>query len=151
MFKMWGIEMELLTAISVGSLLGISAFIDFKWKKVSLKIMLLYGILGILNTVFFPSQTIISIIGGVFLGVCIMGVSKITRGGIGLGDGLIVVVTGIYLGLWKNLELISGGFFLAFICSMFLLIVKKENRKKEIPFVPFLFTYFLNMVLIKGY
>lgn len=150
MFQMWRLDMLPLTAVSVGSLLGISSCIDLKWKKVSLKLMLLYGILGIVRAVFYPSQTILSVTLGALLGVFIMGVSKITRGGIGMGDGFILMVTGVYLGLWENLELLSGGFFLTFFYSVFLLAIKKENRKKEIPFVPFLFTYYLGMLFIKG-
>ena len=45
------------------------------------------------------------------VGGIILFVSKITGGKIGMGDGFILCATGISLGLWANLELLSWLYF----------------------------------------
>ena len=139
------------TKLCIGSLLGISTVIDIKTRKVSFKILVLYGALGMLNLVFFDGQNLYAALGGALIGIFVLGISKLTRGGIGMGDGFLIIVTGVFLGTWKNIELLLGSFFLAAIFSVFYLIVKKKNdkkeiRKKEIPLVPFLFLSFLGTV-----
>lgn len=136
------------TILCVGSLLSISSFIDIRTKKVSFRVLFIYTILGILNLFLFDKQNLFVAIGGACIGILILGLSKITRGGVGMGDGFLLVVTGLFLGVWRNTELLLGSFFLAALFSVVLLIFKKANRKKEIPFIPFLLISFLGFVFL---
>lgn len=138
----------LFTKLCIGSLLGISTFIDIKTRSVSFKVLLAYGILGVFNIFLFDKQNLLTALSGAFIGVIILVLSKLTRGGIGMGDGLLLIVTGLFLGIWKNTELLLGSFFLAALFSIVLLIAKKADRKKEIPFIPFLLLSFLGLVLL---
>lgn len=136
------------TKLCIGSLLSISAFIDIKARSVSFKVLIAYGILGVFNIFLFDKQNLFAALGGAFIGVIILVLSKLTRGGIGMGDGLLLIVTGLFLGIWKNTELLLGSFFLAALFSISLLIAKKADRKKEIPFIPFLLLSFLGLVFL---
>lgn len=126
----------------------ISAFIDIKTKSVSFKVLLAYGVLGVLNIFSFDKQNLFTALGGAFIGVLVLVLSKLTRGGIGMGDGLLLIVTGLFWGTWKNTELLLGSFFFAALFSIILLIAKKADRKKEIPFIPFLLLSFFGLVLL---
>ena len=62
---------------------------------------------------------------------------------IGKGDGLTFMITGIYLGLWRNLCLL---WFSLILCSLWgagLMVLGrmgwKQVKKKELPFLPFVF------------
>ncbi len=74
---------------------------------------------------------------GMFWGVFLWGISKVTKGGIGEGDALVYAVTGAALGFWGNLELFMISLILASIASLWLLVIKKKGRKYKIPFIPF--------------
>ena len=55
-----------------------------------------------------------------------------------MGDGMLLCITGLGLGFWSNLELFAIALILAAIVSIFLLMLRLADRKKSIPFIPFL-------------
>ena len=71
-----------------------------------------------------------------------------SRGAIGRGDGYLLCVAGVYLGIAGTLSLLSGALFLCAIWSLLLLAIKKAGKKTEIPFVPFLLAAYVGGLLI---
>lgn len=76
---------------------------------------------------------------GVIEGVLLIGLSKITHGQIGIGDGIVFVVSGVILGFWGNGVLLFLSLILAAVTGVFLLLFRRVGRKDTIPFVPFIF------------
>ncbi len=128
-------------------LLGMCAWEDVKQKKLTIMKMLLFGIGGMLLHLFSPTCSIYSILWGIFLGVAVMGVSWMSQGGIGMGDGILLVVTGVYLGGAANLELFLLGILLAAIWAMGLVLIWKKKGKEQIAFAPFLLASYLAMLV----
>jgi leader peptidase (prepilin peptidase)/N-methyltransferase len=75
-------------------------------------------------------------------------ISRITGGKIGMGDGLLLCVTGLGLGFWGNMELFAYALFAAAAVSVILLILRLADRKKSIPFVPFLLLSYLFLTVV---
>lgn len=75
-------------------------------------------------------------------GIFLMAVSKCSRGAVGAGDGLFFIVSGLYLGFWKNVALLLYGllFCSAWGCGMFLwgIFAGKKVGDMELPFLAFL-------------
>ena len=69
-------------------LLGLCAWEDMKRKELTVMNLLLFAISGLLLHLFFPICSIYSILWGISLGVAVLGVSFLSRGGIGMGDGI---------------------------------------------------------------
>ena len=69
--------------------------------------------------------------------------SLISEGKIGLGDGLLMTVTGLFLGGRQNAFLIMTAMLLSALFSIGYLLSKKGNRKTRFAFVPFMFASFL--------
>lgn len=86
---------------------------------------------------------------GFSLGLLLIILHKITRGQIGVGDGLILCVTGISLGFYMNSILLINSLFLSAIFSIIYIIIKKVNRKTTIPFIPFVFIATLGVIFIE--
>ncbi|MCI8484163.1 MAG: hypothetical protein HFH41_07470 [Lachnospiraceae bacterium] len=128
-------------------LLGLCSWEDMKRKELKIVYILLFGIGGMVLHLFYPVCSIYSILWGILLGVIMMLLSWISRGSIGMGDGILLVVTGIYLGGNNNLELFLTGLLLAALWSLSLLAFRKKNRKEEIAFVPFLLVSYITMIL----
>ena len=119
-------------------LLMICAAEDLKRKEVTVTYILLFGIIGVILHLFFPSCSVYSMLWGLLLGIVIMALSLLTSGSIGMGDGILLTVTGVYLGGYANLELFLTGMFLAGIWALVLLVGKKKKRRDKIAFMPFL-------------
>lgn len=128
-------------------LLFICAMEDLKRKEVTVMYILLFGIIGVVLHLFYPNCSIYSILWGLLLGISIMAVSLFSRGNIGMGDGILLTVTGVYLGGYKNLELFLTGLFLAGIWSLGLLVLKQKKRKEKIAFMPFLLIAYAFMLV----
>ena len=130
-------------------LLGLCSWEDIKRKELTIVYILLFGIGGMLLHLFWPVHSIYSIMWGILLGTVMMMLSWLSRGTIGMGDGILLVVTGVYLGGIDNLELFLMGLMLAACWSLGLLVFRGKGGKEEIAFVPFLLAAYV-LMLLKG-
>ena len=131
----------------LGALLLICAIQDLFKKRVYLWIIGIGMVLTFLCLPFLKERSVIDCIGGLAVGLTTMLISKITAGKIGMGDGIILCITGVGLGFWNNLELFGVALFLAAVLSIILIIFRVVDRKKSIPFIPFLFAGYLIIVI----
>mgnify|MGYP001489623331 CR=1 FL=1 len=83
---------------------------------------------------------------GVSLGMILILLNKITRGQIGLGDGLILSVTGISMGYYINSILLVYSLFIAAIFSILYISIKRVDKKKTIPYIPFVFLVSIGVI-----
>lgn len=137
----------------VGLLLIIAGISDIKTRKVSIKLLLLFGAAALANTIFLQRTDVVGMLLGMLLGmipgIILLLLGKLTRESIGYGDGCLIIIIGIFLGINKTIELMMTALFMAAIYSIFLISFKKAGRKKEMPFVPALFIAFLLMRFAK--
>lgn len=119
--------------------LGLHSLEDIKQKKITVGLTLLSGIAGILLHLLFQNRSIFEMLAGMVPGVFVLAASHMTKSRIGTGDGIVFMLTGLYLGLTENLRLMFVSFFLAGMWGLYLLIIKRCEKTKRIPFVPFLF------------
>lgn len=122
----------------LGVLLIIVSIQDIKWKKIRVNIVLI-AIGGL--CICLPFSSTLSVLDralGLFLGLGVVLLSKATGGKIGIGDGMVLGVTGIGLGFWTNMELFALALAMAALFSIVLIVLRKANRKSTIPFIPFL-------------
>lgn len=130
--------------IIVLGLLGLCSLEDVKHRQLTIIYILMFGIGGVILHLFVPACSIYSILCGMLLGVFMILISAVTRGSVGMGDGILLVVTGVYLGGYANLVLLLIGLLLSALWSLGLLAFKKKKKKDEIAFVPFLLlSYFV--------
>ncbi len=81
--------------------------------------------------------------GGILLGSLLLLISFATKGAFGVGDALVLMVTGSFLGTQKNLSLFFLSLILSAVFSIGLMIFGKCAKDKEFPFVPFIFSAFI--------
>ena len=133
-------------AIVMGMLTLCSAQ-DIKKKQIRLNPVLIFGILGIFFHMLWRVHSMENMLLGMSVGVALLFFSVLTGGKIGAGDGLLLIVTGIYLGLEQNLQLFFCGLLLCSMWALGLLILRKKTRKDSIPFVPFLLAAYMGMLV----
>ena len=131
--------------IGVLSYLLCNTWMDLKYRKISFWMSMIYGFVGVVLFIVLNHISWFSLIGGVAIGGIIFLISKLTKGGIGIGDSYLIAVTGIFLGLEMNITLLMYALFLSSLYSVLLFFRKKFYRKKKIPFAPFLLLAYLFM------
>lgn len=127
--------------------LAVSAYRDWMEKKICIYGPLLCGIAGILLHVIFQERTHVEVLGGVAVGGAVLLIAWLGRGCVGSGDGIMLIVSGIFLGFWRNLTLLLTALAMAAVAALFLLVVKRKERKYRLPFVPFLLAAYLLQLL----
>lgn len=128
-------------------MLGFYAVEDIKKKKITVCYLLIFALVGIFTNLYYKNMSMLSIAGGIILGAGVLALSFITRGSVGTGDGMILVVTGLYLGAGKNFELFMTSLIYGAVFSLGLLVVGRKKRKYEIPFVPFLLAGYITIMV----
>ena len=128
--------------------LFIIAWFDYKTKLIELKRLLLFGAAGIAKILLQGDFTVIlQGLNGIWIGIGILLFAWISEESIGFGDGLLFVMTGIYLGFIKNLVLLLGSLFLAGIVAIGCLIVKRVRKTDRLALAPFVLTAYVVFVL----
>ena len=84
---------------------------------------------------------------GVLPGVSLLILSRLMNGCIGKGDGYLLCISGIALGLKINLSLLFFALLLAGGISAVLLAIRKVRKDTKLPFVPFLLGGYLMTLL----
>lgn len=140
------IEVHDLSKMIIGLLLFFSTIKDIRSKSISLPLVIVSCACLILIMPFNNVITIKSAILGTLVGLFIILVSKLTKGQIGIGDGIILLATGLGLGIWDNIALLTFALFLSAICCVILLAFRLVNLKMTIPFIPFLFLSYIGVL-----
>lgn len=127
-----------------GILLLYCAFTDILRREIDLIPLGIFAVLGVFCLIFGRDVSYISGLLGAGIGGIMVLLSVLSQGELGLGDGVLLIVLGLYLGVERNIELLILSLFLSAICSIALLI-KGGTLKREYPFVPFIFTAYAIM------
>lgn len=81
--------------------------------------------------------------GGMAIGAALLFIGQITKGAIGTGDGLFFLVSGCYLGFYKNLFFLCISLFLSSGAGLLCLVWGRRKgqdwRGKKLPFLVFAF------------
>lgn len=118
-------------------ILLICSYTDIKYRRVSKGIAAIYftlAVLGHLAAGDSPGETVLGLIPG---GFCFL-LSWISRQGLGYGDSVLITGCGVSLGFGPCMLVSFTAFFWAGLWAMGLFVFRKADRKKELPFVPFL-------------
>lgn len=138
---------EMSRMVCLGILTGISVT-DIRIRKIPMAVLIIGNAGAALFQIIFRTEDLMVIAGGMGIGLFFFLVSKITEESIGYGDCFGILGLGIYLGLWKLLEVLAGTFFLLLSGSIIVLCKKRMSKKCTLPFFPFLAAGYLIWMII---
>jgi hypothetical protein len=138
---------ETIMKIAIFIMLLLCGIQDIIKKKVCIWVIMAGAFATAVCIPFCSLSTIPGRIGGIAVGVAVIAINLATAGKIGMGDAFLLCVTGLGLGFWGNLELFAIALLLAAIVSIILLSLRLADRKKSIPFIPFLFIGYLFILI----
>ncbi|MCI8281541.1 MAG: hypothetical protein HFI76_07585 [Lachnospiraceae bacterium] len=133
-------------------MLGVCAAEDIKKRSIPLPYLVIFGLVGIGLHWYGHKLFLFDMGTGIAVGVGLLGLSALTRGSIGMGDGFIFCAAGIFLGGSGNVELLMFSLMYAGIWSLGMIVFKKRKSKvgkQRIPFAPFVFIGYVTMLVGK--
>lgn len=149
MFKMrWILETILLIYLAAATVQ------DIQSKRVALRPALVIAALGVLLHLGLaaaanPSDSgtlpnvLLSCLAGTLPGIFLLTVGWATGQEVGYGDGIVLLVIGIYLGFSAGISIFLTALLLITPVSLFYIACKKAGRRKKLPFIPFLLAGYL--------
>ncbi len=152
-----GLEMELVTALLLVSLLMIILVSDLAYMLIPNKVLLFFLPFLVMMRFLVPLDPWWSSIVGAVVGIAVlMLVIIISRGGMGAGDMKLFGVLGIVLGLQGTLLAFFLSCIIGAIIGVILIGLKIVDRKQPVPFGPYIviasfITYFFGERLIDWY
>lgn len=129
-------------------LLIINSLADWRKREISLTSLAGFGAAGIGLNLWLGYQSFLEAAGGVGVGLALLAAAFFTREAIGFGDGLLISVTGIYLGFWENMSLLFTG---ALCCGLILgigVLTGRVRMTDRVPLVPFLLLAFAGRAVL---
>lgn len=128
--------------------LGTGAYLDIKNRELPPEYFLAFGALGIICNMVWKYQSLKNI----FIGVCIGGiflfVGWITEEAIGYGDGLGLMILGLFEGWEGMIPMVFGAFLLGSVFGLWRIIGFRESGSDTIPFYPFLLLALIGVILL---
>ena len=120
-----------------GIWIGVQGCIDYKYKEIPLWLSLLGGGVGIIFCVA-EERTWISTLVACVPGILALVFSFFTHEVMGYGDGIVLVVMGIFMSVSQIISVGMLAFLLAGVVALVLLVVYRKRGNYQIPFIPFL-------------
>ncbi len=118
--------------------LGIESFTDLRKGEISLLRSAAFAGIGIALSVLSGDFDWMSLATSLMPGAVIIVFAALTRGGMGIGDGIAILVMGCYFIFEDLLIVLMLAFCLAAIFGVGMLL-RGKKRSDSFPFVPFLF------------
>lgn len=125
--------------------LGILAWEDLRTKTVPGAICIAGLGSGVLLNVFSGRIPLWEIAAGCAVGGMLLLIAKLSKGGVGYGDGLTLSACGVWLGFYENVFLLICALILLALFGTVLIMLKKAKRKDSLPFIPFLLAGYVFM------
>ena len=108
---------------------------DIRKREISVFKVMIFVFMAVIYRLFIKNFLWQDIIWDLFPGGILIFLAFITKESIGYGDGMAVMVLGLWTGGWFTLMSVCAAIMLAGICGAICLFIRKRD---PIPFIPFL-------------
>lgn len=127
---MWGM-------ILCGIFLVTGSIEDIMHKGISIPVIYGFGVIAAAYHIS-TGGTWMDALWKVMTGLVVMALCIITRGRIGMGDALALIVIGMFTDAVAVMRVFMMALFISAVAGIVLIILKKAGRKSRLPFLPFL-------------
>ena len=137
--------MDVAGGIMLG-VMGAFSIYDLKYKKIPIWAVILFGVAVLLYRLD-VGVGIGELLAGIVPGAGLLLTAFCTKESIGFGDGMVLCVLGLFLGIKGSLAVLGMALVFAALLAAVLLVLKRAGKKTELPFLPCLFAGYLISLL----
>ncbi|MCI5640976.1 MAG: prepilin peptidase [Lachnospiraceae bacterium] len=119
--------------------LGISSVVDIHRKEIPVVVLFIAAI-WISVVLYLQGELQYGRMLGVFAiwGIFTM-ISLLTKGRLGVGDGMLFALVGLAMGIQSNIAIIMLCFLFAFVLAVGMIALRKATRQTQMPLAPLVF------------
>lgn len=122
-----------------GLLLFFAGIEDIRKKEIPVFYIIAMGLVALCGCFFREGYNWYGAFGGLFVGLCVIGISYISEEQIGRGDGMVIAALGILCGVRDTLGIVCFASIFMLVPAFVLILTKKAGKKTRMPFLPALF------------
>lgn len=120
--------------VVVGVLLLIAGITDIRKRQISRRLLMLLTLVCIVAVLVRGSFAVMDAAGGMAIGLCVIGISMISREQIGRGDGIVIAVIGLVLGFRRCLAVVSVASLVMCAAAIVVLLFKRGTGVRSLRF-----------------
>lgn len=143
----WEVQMSISEGILL-VFLGINAVSDIRTKKIIGWSAGIFGLFGLLYGFILGGLNLFTVAIALLPGIVFLIIGKLSREAFGYGDGIVVLIMGLYIGIQKLVDSLLIALLLAGVWSIVLMVFLKKKKQAEFPFVPFVLLGYLGGLFI---
>lgn len=132
-----------------GLLLLMAGIEDVRKQEIRILYIIAMGLVACCGCFFKENHSWYGAFGGLFIGLCMLGISFISEEQIGKGDGMVIAALGLLCGVRNTLGMVCFASLFMLIPAFAVIIRKRGSKKARLPFLPALFLGYL-MILFLG-
>jgi Flp pilus assembly protein, protease CpaA len=125
--------------IIIGGLLFLAGITDIRKQMVSRRLLWILFLVCLITVPFMTNHNILSIVGGIIIGFCTIGISIASKEQIGKGDGIVITAIGLVFGARRCLIVVCIASFLMAVVAIGIVLFRRGNRQTRLPFLPAVF------------
>lgn len=130
--------MQNITEMGILIFLGINSWIDIRKREISLLLTGIFTVAAVLR-LFYYGNFSANMFLSVGMGVFFVGMSVVTAGDVGMGDGLVMLALALAMETEDFFLMLLSALAVSAIWAGVLLVPMQKSRHTQIPFIPFLF------------
>lgn len=131
-------QMQNITEMGILIFLGINSWIDIRKREISLLLTGIFTVAAVLR-LFYCGNFSANMFLSVGMGVFFVGMSVVTAGDVGMGDGLVMLALALAMETEDFFLMLLSALAVSAIWAGVLLVPMQKSRHTQIPFIPFLF------------
>lgn len=141
---------------TAGLLIGMitASVIDIRKRKIPLYLMVGLMVFAFVTHFIYERLSITEMVFGAGMGLVLIGIAVVTKEKIGIGDGIIFVVVGLFLGFFGSIIILWYASIIAALSGLILCIVRKFDHEKlkdvTLPFAPCVLAGLIIYIIING-
>lgn len=132
----------------VALFLIVAAYKDWRTKRISVLFLFVMSVVTLGIRLLIIEESLLSILGGVAIGIVFFMFSKCTKESVGYGDSWLILLLGVFLGGKRVLEVVLIAMLISGIFSIVHCMRHGWNRKQTIPFIPSLTVAYIGVVFL---
>ena len=133
-----------------GLLLLLAGVEDVRKREIRVIYIVAMALVACCGCIFRQGHSWYGALGGLFIGLCMFGISIISEEQIGKGDGLVIAALGILHGVKNTLGMVCFASLFMLPVAFVVIILKKGKKKIRLPFLPALFLGYVMTFILGG-
>lgn len=128
--------------------LGIGTWFDLKTRELPVWFLAVFGVLAMICDLAWKYQSLTEMMLGCIVGGSFLVIGLFTKEAIGYGDGLGIMILGIFRGGTGLLQVLFGAFLLSGAYGLWKVFGRRESLHETMPFFPFLLLAWIGVILL---